>query len=234
MSIRLRRVFFPTALVLGVCLNILNVGPAAANEVLVLRSGNAAIGLPDPLVTMLVGPGGAPLSAAPFTSAEFDSACSTTNAIVVQPPTPWLSSLECDPQAKWVGIDVFGTPVSALYCHNFYVETCCIDNASLSFCWVSDDNLGDASAGGPNPDGVYLNGVPVTPSISGGNYATETQSPLTDVTRLLHCGNNRLEVYNRDIGYSVSGVMFSAKIEVVPCATPSQSSTWGTIKSLYR
>ena len=233
MSLRNRSAF---RLLLGVlALGVgLNAATAIASEVIVLRSGNAAVGLPDPSITMLAGSGGAPLSAAPFTSADFDAACSTTSAIVVQPHPLWLQALNCDPLAKWIGIDPVGTPASALYCYPFNVETCCISRATLSFCWVSDDNIGDTLAGGPNPAGVYLNGVAVSPSIFGGNYATETQAPLTDITDLLLCGSNRLEVYNRDIGYAVSGVMFSATIEIEGCPSPNESSTWSTIKSLYR
>jgi hypothetical protein len=224
----------PIGMILGVCLSVLSAGTAAANEVVVLRSGNAAVGLPDPFITMLVGGGAAPLSSAPFTSADFDLACSTTSAFVAQPHPAWLPSLPCDPLAQWVGTDPVATPASALYCYSFNLETCCIEHATLSFCWATDDILGDPAGSGPNPDGVYLNGVPVSPSIFGGNYAAQTQAPLTDVTNLLRCGPNRLEVYNRDLGFIVSGVIFSATIDVAGCATPAQSPSWGVIKSLYR
>lgn len=209
-------------------------GAALANEVIVLRSGNAAPGNPDPNITMLVGSGGAPLSAAPFTAAEFDAACSGPNAIVTPGFSAWLQHLPCDPQAQWIGIDAFNTPASALYCYEFQVETCCIELAMLNFCWATDDALGDPAAwGGGNPDGVYLNGVAVNPSIFGGNYAAETVA-AADVTSLLQCGTNRLQIYNRDAGFVVSGVIFSATLDIRECTVPVDQSSWGAIKSLYR
>jgi hypothetical protein len=212
----------------------LNSGSAAATEVIVLRSGNAPMGNADPFINMLVGSGGAPLSPNPFTTGDFDLACYDTRAIVTQPYPAWLQELPCDPEAQWIGFDGLATAASTLFCYTFEIETPCIEQANLSFCWAVDDYLGDALAGGPNPDGVYLNGVAVSPSIFGGNYATETQAPLTDVTSLVSTGANRLEIYNRDNGFGVSGVIFSATIEVTACAVPAETSTWGDVKSLFR
>ncbi len=203
-------------------------------ETIVLRSGNAPVGNTDPFITMLVGSGATPLAAQPFTPTEFDMACSGPSAVVCQPHPAWASQLPCDPEAKWIGIDAVATPSSALYCYNFDVETCCIERATLSFCWVTDDVLGDLAGSGPNPDGVYLNGTALSPSIFGGNYATETVMSGLDVTDLLHCGTNSLQVYNRDLGFAVSGVMFSTTIDIIECATPTESSTWGAVKSLFR
>lgn len=219
---------------LVVALVSLGAGTAAATEVIVLRSGNAAVGNPDPYISMLAGAGGAPLSANPFTTADFDQACDTTLAIVTQPHPLWLQHLECDPVAQWIGIDPIATPGSALFCYTFRIGTECIEQANLSFCWASDDNIGDALGGGPNPDGVYLNGVAVSPSIFGGNYASDTVAPLTDVTSLVAPGTNRLEVYNRDLGFAVSGVIFSATLEIEACSTPAENTTWGQVKSLFQ
>lgn len=227
----LRLPFIALAFIVG--LGALGAGLASATEVITLRSGNAAPGSADPYITMLAGSGGAPLSASPFTPGDFDQACDGPSAIVLYPVSVYLQHLACDSLAQWIGIDAFATPASALFCQTFDVETLCIERASLSFCWVTDDVLGDPLAGGPNPDGVYLNGVAVSPSIFGGNYATETVASLTDVTSLLVTGTNRLEVYVRDIGYSVSGVMYSATLEITDCTTPTESTTWGAVKSLF-
>lgn len=216
-----------------VALGALGTGTATATEVIVMRSGNAPVGNPDPLITMLAGSGATPLSGNPFTPADFDLACDVTPAIVTQPHPNWLQHLECDPAAQWIGTDGVATPASALYCYTFRIATECIAQANLSFCWATDDVLGDAISGGPNPDGVYLNGVPVSPSIAGGNYASDTVAPLTDVTSLVAPGTNRLEVYNRDLGFVVSGVIFSATLEIEPCTTPVEKTTWGQVKSLF-
>lgn len=221
------------ALVTGVFLFIQGAGSASAVEVVTLRSGNAPAGGLDPQITMLVGVGGAPLSANPFTQADFDSACTGPNAVVVFPISVWAQHLPCDPLAQWIGIDPFASPASTMFCQPFDIQTCCIQRAMLTFCWVADDVIGDAFYGGPNPEGVYLNGVPVSPSIDGGSYANET-TVVADVTGLVHCGLNRLEVYDRDAGFSVSGVMYSATIEVEECVTSTETSSWGAIKSMYR
>jgi hypothetical protein len=218
---------------LGAFLLIQNAETASASEVVLLRSGNAPLGNPDPYITMWAGPGGVPLSAVPFTPADFDSACHGPNAVVAVPASVWAQQLTCDSLAQWIGLGLNPLPGSALFCYPFDLQTCCISRATLTFCWVVDDGLGDYSGTGPNPDGVYLNGVAVTPSISGGNYATET-TVVADVTGLVQCGGNRFEVYNRDVGFAVSGVMFSATISVEDCQTSTETSTWGSIKSLYR
>ncbi len=222
------------ALTLGFCLLAIGGAREAAAELVTLRSGNAAVGNPDPQINMLVGLGATPLSANPFTAADFDSACAGRSAIVCTPHPAWLQQLPCDPLAQWIGTDPFATPASALYCQPFDVQTCCIESATLNFCFSTDDALGDGIYGGPNLDGVYLNGVAVTPSINTGSYATETQSGATDVTALIACGSNQLQVYNRDAGFVVSGVIYSATIDITECSVPTESSNFSNVKSLYR
>jgi hypothetical protein len=209
---------------------------ATANEIVVLRSGNAAIGLPDPFISMKVGVAGTPLSPIPFSAADFDDACTGSSAVVLQPHPAWPAQLTSDPLAQWIGVDALRSPASALYCYNFDIETCCIDHATLSFSWIIDDHLGDYPLGsGPNPNGVYLNGVAVSPGIFGGWAGYGGVPPVVaDVGGLLHCGSNRLEVYNRDVWYGASGVIFSARIEVDECAIPTERTSWGEIKSIYR
>ncbi len=218
------------------CLCVLALGSAApvAAETVVLRSGNAPIGSPDPQINMLVGVGSTALSPLPFTAADFAAACAGRPAIVMTPHGAWLQQLACDPLARWIGTDPVGTPASALYCQNFTVQTCCIKSATLNFCWSGDDALGDGIYGGPNLDGVYINGVAVTPSINTGSYAAETQVGGVDVTSLLHCGSNQLQIYNRDAALVVSGVIYTATIDIQECIVPTEPTTFGRIKALYR
>jgi hypothetical protein len=206
----------------------------AAAETISLRSGNAPLGSPDPQINMLVGVGATALSATPFSAADFAAACSGRPAVVMSPHPAWLQQLACDPLAKWIGQDVAGTPASAMYCQNFTVQTCCIQSAFLNFCWSGDDALGDGIYGGPNLDGVYINGVPVAPSINTGSYATQTVSGPVNITSLLHCGNNQLQIYNRDAALVVSGIVYSAMIDISECSVPTDAQSFGSIKSLYR
>lgn len=207
---------------------------AEAVETITLRSGNAPANQPDPSITMLTGTPGGALLPNPFTASDFAAACSGPNATVTVPISVWLQQLACDPMAQWIGIDWQNSPGSALYCQSFDIQTCCIESATLSFCWSADDNLGDALYGGANPDGVYLNGVAVSPSITGGNYAAETQAGPVDVTSLVQCGINQLQVYNRDAGFAVSGVIYTATLDIIECMSPAEDSSWSSIKALYK
>lgn len=224
---------YRSLVVLSLGVMALVAGQAIA-ETVVLRSGNGPVGGPDSQINVLVGMGGTPLSAAPFTPFDFGMACAGRPAVVITPHPAWLQSLPCDPQAQWIGIDPVGTPASALYCHTFNVQTCCIQQAILNFCWSGDDALGDGIYGGPNLDGVYINGVPVVPSINTGSYATPTQVGGVNVTALLHCGQNQLQIYNRDAALVVSGIVYTAVIDIVECSVPNEASSFGEIKALYR
>ncbi len=224
--------------VMGVVLSLglLALGTAGAlgSEVIVLRSGNAPVGSPDPQINALVGSGASPLSPNPFTAADFGAACGLRSAYVINPHPAWLQSLACDPQAQWIGIDPSATPASALYCQEFTVQTCCIQSATLQFCWAGDDAIGDGIYGGPNLDGVYINGVPVAPSINTGNYAVQTQTGAVDVTGMLQCGSNQLQIYNRDAALVVSGIIYNATFDIKECSVPTVSITFGLLKARYR
>lgn len=222
-----------SGIILSAALAALLAAPALA-EVVVLRSGNAPVGNPDPQITFLGGSGGTPLMPNTFQPIDFQSACGGQQATVINPHPAWLQSLACDPQARWIGVDASGTPTSALYCQPFQVHTCCIQSAVLSFCWAGDDALGDGIYGGPNLDGVYINGVAVTPSINTGSYALQTQVGGVDVTPLLHCGTNYLQIYNRDAAFAISGVIYNATFDISECITPAIPTTFSGIKALYR
>lgn len=195
-----------------------------------LRSGGAAAGSPDPVVRQYplatVCSAGYPT---PFTNAEFTAAQSSAPAVVLSFVHPaWGQSLPCDPLAKWIGTDAGASPMSVLYSVDFYVPApCCIQSASLDFCWMSDDTLGDTI----NPDGVYVNGVPT--GITGGNYATETNTSGVDITSAVHCGLNTLYIHNRDLACAVSGINFSATVKIVECTVPTSATTWSNVKTLY-
>lgn len=225
--------FLPALLVIG-SLFALAVAPASAAEFIQLRSGNAPVGQPDPQINLLAGAGATMLSPSPFTAADFAAACGGRPAVVINPHPLWLQSLPCDPQAQWIGVDPAGTPTSALYCQNFNVQTCCIHSAWMTFCWAGDDALGDGIYGGPNLDGVYINGVPVAPSINTGSYAAQTMAGPIDVAALLHCGTNSLQIYNRDAAMIISGIIYRATFDIAECTVPEEATTFGAIKSLYR
>jgi hypothetical protein len=202
-----------------------------------IRSGSVAPTALDPAVTYLVEPSGScatPFAAA-FGPADFAAADAGPAAWSLPAYSAWVGSLWCDPAANWVSTATTWPSRSALYSIPFNVplpDPCCIQNATLDFCWAADDILGDpASVGGPNPLGVYLNGTGLP--IAGGNYGAATRV-IVDITGLLQCGDNRLYVYNRDLGCAVAGTMFSATINYTECITPVRRSSWGALRTLYR
>ncbi|HKW13635.1 MAG TPA: hypothetical protein VJS69_04030 [Candidatus Krumholzibacteria bacterium] len=220
------------ALLLAVVMAAMTVVSAFSETINMRSGGGYAYGQNDPAWTYLAGSPGAALSASPFTAADFAAAYSGPLSVVVPPyGSFWLSSLACDPLAQWISVDASAGPATALYCQAFNVHSCCIAKATLTFCWASDDNIGDQLYGGPNPMGVYLNGVALP--ITGGSYATENTATV-DVTSLLHCSQNQIFVYNRDAAYVVTGVMFSIHIDIAECPLKTEPSTWGKVKALYR
>ncbi len=188
-----------------------------AGTVIALRSGNGLTGAPDAEITMLSGPGASPLSAAAFTAADFGAACAGPPARIINPIAAWLPGsfglLPADPSAKWIGRDPSRSPTSALFCHEF--EVCCPDPlaARIEFAFAADDRIGDPGAG-PNPIGVYMNGLPV-PGFSGGGFGAQTVLGPAPVT--VNTGTNRLQVYLRDTLAIVSGLNYSATV-TVQCA----------------
>lgn len=204
----------------------------AGASVIVLRSGNAAAGNPDPQINMLPLPGPCGVGfATPFTAADFAAAATGPPAVVESFIHPaWGPNLPCDLAAKWIGTNAPSAPQSALFAQTFKLPTpCCFTKATLGFCWQADDGLGDAI----NPAGIYLNGVPLT-AVAGGNYLTPTSVGGIDVSSLLQCGPNVLYVYDRDIACAVSGTIYTAVFDLTDCATPAHTSSWGTVKATYR
>jgi hypothetical protein len=213
-------------------------GSAAVSgaAVIVLRSGSVAPTAIDPNITFLVEPSNACNTpfAALFTAADFAAADAGPNAWSLPAHPAWAPNLWCDPQTNWIATAPGWPPVSALYSVPFNVplpSPCCIQHATLDFCWMSDDGLGDPAGDGPNALGVYLNGAGL--GIAGGNF-TSAQRVIIDITALLHCGQNHLYVYNRDRGCGISGANFSATIEYQECITPTRPTSWGAVRALYR
>ncbi|MEP7027278.1 MAG: hypothetical protein ABI960_01665 [Candidatus Eisenbacteria bacterium] len=225
------------ALVMGFTAGWLLAGTiASAATSIVLRSGNIAPPAQDPTITFLVEPNNScttPFPAA-FTAADFAAADAGPQAWSVTPSTSWTASLQCDPAANWISIDQNRKQRSALYSIPFTVDVpnpCCIQYARIYFCWMADDLLGDSgSFPGPNPLGVYLNGVGLP--IAGGGYTTE-QGIFVDITSTLRCGENRLYVYDRDAGCGVAGAIFTAQIDYTVCFTPAKGTSWGGVRATY-
>lgn len=215
---------------LGVALAFAVATPAASLEIVNLQSGNGTVGNPDASITYLgLGTCCAEFPAT-FTAADFVSAAGGPAATIIGQAHPaWTTNLTCNPSAQWVGANPLGAPETALFAQPFTITTACIHSATIGICWLTDDGLGGQNF---NPEGVYINGSPVT-GTSGGNYATDTSVSGIDVTALVTPGANYLYLYNLDVGAAVSGVNYSVRLVVEECPVPAQSSTWSGIKSRY-
>ncbi len=211
--------------VMGAAIALTGAG-ASAMETITVRSGQVAgspglPGQPDDIVRYLPGnPAGAPASAFAFTPADFAGAVGGPAAHVITPVGPWVPGIS-DPMARWVNFGIepitdWGTSGSALYAVPFFVTTTGITSATLTIELAVDDYLGDSHISGPGPnlDGMYVNGSGLGsyPVFNFGAPVTHTQSITTWVTT----GQNYLYLYQRDIGFGASGIIFSAMIEVVP------------------
>ena len=209
--------------------------PAAFAASVYLKSGNVPVGMPEPAITFLAEPSGqcAVPFAAPFTAADFAAADAGPPAWSAGQYGAW-GALTCDPNAGWISTALGWPSRSALYSVPFTIalpDPCCIQSARLDLCWMADDTTGDNGFGGPNPLGLYINGIGV-----GGpnaNYATPTHF-IVDITALVKCGVNHMYIYNRDLGCAVAGIDFSAHIDYTECVTPAHPSSWGQVRALYR
>ena len=215
---------FPVAAALGV-------------EVITVRSGQngglpGAVGTPDDIITFNPwgNPPFAPVLGTPFVPADFAATVGGSSAVVISPVGAWMSGATAplsDPMARWInfGRDSGGTGTggSALYAVPFFVNTNLIASATLTVEGGVDDLLGEVLAPylGPNPAGLYVNGVPSGLSTLGPadfNFGVPTTHTL-DITSTINSGPNHFFFYQRDAGGSPSGLIFSARIDVVPCET---------------
>lgn len=206
-------------------------GTVLAQEVIQFRTGQVG-GAPgscpgaDDLFTYNpsgMTPCGNPFRAAPFTAADFAGAAGGPPARVLNGGAPWLPSLPSDPLARWINWEnnpncAYGTPKSVLYAARFNVTTQCNPVATVRICWAVDDRLGDGP-GGPNPVGIYMNGVPLSAGFMNGSYASETCFVEANVP--VNTGLNYLYVYQRDAGCAVSGLILTAHLTVTATTCPT-------------
>lgn len=224
------------------------IASASHAEVITLRSGQVG-GLPgtagqsDDIVTYLPNnPGGAAISATPFTPGDFAGAVSGPAAQVINPVFAWTPGIS-DTAARWINFqsDIqinpdgtvsgsgYGTAGSALYAIPFNVTTPLATGGFLNMEFAVDDSGGDLIFGGGNPDFLYVNGAGT--GYSGGNYGSSTfHNQFIPFTT----GLNYLYLYQRDAGFGVSGLIFSITIDVVPAPSAAAMLGCGSLALLRR
>lgn len=197
-------------------------------ETITIRSGQVS-GSPgtagqfdDTVRYLATNPPGAPISATPFTPAQYSGALTGPAAVVIDPVSVWTPGIS-DPAARWVSFGLFpgatyGASGSCLYAVPFFVTTPGATGGTISIEFAVDDGGGDINWGGGNNSFLYINGTPT--GYSGGNYATPT---VHTQSLAFTSGWNTIYLYQRDQGLGVSGLIFSFTIQVVPA--PSAAAT---------
>ncbi len=197
----------------------------ASAAVITLHSGNGTIGGTDSAISMLVGPADSAFGSM-FSVADFAAARSGPNAFIISRHPFWLStSLFSDPTANYISTNASGASegASALFAIDFIVPDTIIASATIDFNFVVDNFLGD-TGGGPN-QGLFLNGIALSGSTSGGGLGFETNHTRNDIGGLLVSGLNTLYINGTDVG-GPGGLLFSTTITTVagkPAPNPTSS-----------
>lgn len=218
---------------LGIALLMPGVTPAV--ESITVRSGQSGgipgtSGSPDDTVTYNPwgNPGGLPVLGTAFTASDFAATAGGSSAVVISPSGAWMGGAVAplsDSLARWINFgNSFGqgTSGSALYSVPFTIQSSSFSQVLLSIEGGVDDSLGDAYGGGPNFEGLYVNGTSVPSSLTSIAYDIGTfnflapSSHVVDITAYVSPGLNHFYLYQRDVGFSVAGIIFSATISVVP------------------
>lgn len=228
--------------------SLLLVGHHAAGETFTLRSGQTLFGPGQPrqfdsqVRFLPINPVKLPVSTNPFTAANFSGAALGPQAVIIEPLTPpWISGIS-DSQARWINWkigdrhpydptydDNTGVPGSCLYSIGFSVHTANIASAIISVEYAVDDTLGDWSSTGGNPDGFYVNGI--STGHHGGGFQSSS-SFTANITSLVTPGLNYLYFYQRDLGASVSGLIFSATVEITEVPSPAGFAPFAMLGAL--
>jgi len=182
---------------------------------------------------------GQPILATAFQAADFAAACAGMRAVVINPYTAaWIEGLDCDPAARWIASSISnevcqGSAASVLYCAQFTLATQCAMADSIRICWAVDDFLGDPpSYPGPNPGGIYVNGADLGPAFGGPGSSPEYSAVAYNVP--LTAGTNSLAVYQRDAGCGLGGLILSATVYTACGIVPTETTSWGSVKSVFR
>ncbi|HEX5050907.1 MAG TPA: hypothetical protein VFZ65_03965, partial [Planctomycetota bacterium] len=148
-----------------------------------------------------------------FNAAFFAAAAASPQLAVEVSYPAWLVALPADAASRWLS-PASGSSANFVLTQTFTIPASVIDYASLEFTFAVDDFLGDPT--GPNHWGVFLNGHEVN-GMHGSGHSAQQQLLAGGVGGLLAPGPNLLQVYCRDTGGTVSGVIYRARIRYWPC-----------------
>lgn len=187
---------------------VLSLSPLVCAQGIVLRSGQALPGQPDPNVRCLIGPQSGPFGG-PFTSPDFISARTGPNAqVLTSIAGGWPNTLPNDATARWINSPANST---TLYAIDFQF-TRSGTSAVFLIDFVADDLLGVAPSVSTNAvEGIYLNGVAIPYSGGIGTYYQSTRYETQDLLPNLVNGTNTLYLYLHNTG-GRAGLLFRAEL----------------------
>ncbi len=149
--------------------------------------------------------------------ADFAAADTGQQSYVLAPDGFWKEKLTDEPRARWIGSGSSRyASETALFAVDFTLGPQPVTRATLSFRYLTDNFLGDATN-----EGLFLNGTPLAgskllPQVAA-NYDTDQACATFDVTSELRPGANTLYVYGVGAGSlgDPTGIQFCATFEVV-------------------
>jgi hypothetical protein len=193
-----------------------------ADESIVIRSGNGALGSHDAQVRFLDYGGNGDITP---TAQNFISVQTGPFASVVAPYPTYVQHLPTDPLAQWISTAYpFGYD-SALYAIPFVVTDPIVASATLDLGYAVDNAI----------NGVYINGLPISGNSHDGDYHGEYYFLRSDIAPLLKPNaTNWLYLNVSNYGY-IAALIFNATITVqgsspgLPTISPNSGGNTGNV-----
>ena len=219
----MKRIFKATATFLTA--SFLATAPAGADQIIELYSGNGTVGGADSQVTFAPGPIDTGFSTV-FTPGAFSAASTGAAATVINNHPAWISAAAFNANAstaalpaQWIsnsptgGAQFGDNGSSALYAIEFTITDTLISSASIDFDFAVDNLLGATTPSQGANEGLFLKGVALSGSTSGGGFSPVLNFTRTDIAPLLVTGVNTLYINVTDVG-GPAGLIFSTTINI--------------------
>jgi hypothetical protein len=195
---------------------------ARADQSIILRSGNGAVGSQDSQVRFLAYGRGGDITPA---ASDFVTVQTGTYAYIDAPYPTYIQSLPTDPLAHWISTTPDLGAGSALYAIPFMVTDTVIGSASLDLGYAVDNAI----------NGIYINGTLISGNSHDGDYHGEYYELRSDIAPLLKPNAvNWLFINTSDYG-GYAGIIFNATIMVqggsagAPSISPNQGGNTGQV-----
>lgn len=136
-------------------------------------------------------------------------------------PSAFYGNVALGTNAQWISDSQNGASqgFTALYAIDFFNPFSDYLTGMLDFYWSVDNDLGASLF---DNTGLYINGLAVSSSPTGGSFGNNTPALGLDIGSLLVAGTNTLYINARDFG-GPGGLMFSARLTIDGANNPPTS-----------